>query len=640
MGKVIIFFTHSSRPWYLILYRETSFHNSNLSVRFISTNGTYSFYPKRKYAELHTGYVSGSNQSFVLAHLEPYTSLLSAHIHVESDIFVIEPLSDYINYIGNNSMLIYRLRDIQIKKILNNPMNYKSATLLALETDTFDIYIRRKRFNPAQLQSKLCRLTLIADYDFFTNLGNRNGPKTIGHVIKVFDRLNYLFLTSKFLDDKHDEMIGYGFLLHEIVIHESWTADYGHYNSPTDVGGKIWTATSLLRAFSRFDAKQSCLAHLLSYKRIDEGILGMSWLASPDPKKLGGICSSPVRRNNKKDLYLNTGWTTYVDYNGQQLVNALAELITAHELGHSWGADHDPDTDECNPTAISSGKYLMYTYSVSGYAENNGGEECDAGRNPHDPCCSSECYFRTGAHCSPWNHGCCTSDCQLAPKNTICAQTSSTNPCLGPGQCNGLSSICPGPTLLSGGQCDEHGRCFQGKCHPFCFSLGLETCICDSVEESCFICCLFPTSNSTKNQSTICLPVILTQNEYLLYFKQNTVKHSKSYSMIYHSKQLILYSMHKLLPFSSNILRLYDKHSLNDTYHFIVHNKSQKLPTIDLKNINSYYHEQPLVHIHLQDYRPCLNGYCMAGKCIESKSKRILRFWTPVHYSKHKNFGR
>ncbi|VDP06073.1 unnamed protein product [Schistosoma margrebowiei] len=156
-----------------------------------------------------------------------------------------------------------------------------------------------------------------------------------------------------------------------------------------------------------------------------------------------------VRRNNKKDLYLNTGWTTYVDYNGQQLVNALAELITAHELGHSWGADHDPDTDECNPAAISSGKYLMYTYSVSGYAENNGkfspcslrtigaclvtraplcfedssaafsnlcgnsrvdeGEECDAGRNPHDPCCSSECYFRTGAHCSPWNHGCCTS---------------------------------------------------------------------------------------------------------------------------------------------------------------------------------------------------------------------------------------
>lgn len=101
-----------------------------------------------------------------------------------------------------------------------------------------DVYIRRKRFNPIQLQRKLCRLTLVADYDFFTNLGNRNGPKTISHVvsffiicyhvnltiyilllkIKVFDRLNYLFLTSKFLDDKHDEMIGYGFLLHEVSV--------------------------------------------------------------------------------------------------------------------------------------------------------------------------------------------------------------------------------------------------------------------------------------------------------------------------------------------------------------------------------------------------------------------------------------
>ncbi|CAH8519667.1 unnamed protein product [Schistosoma margrebowiei] len=643
------------RSWYLVLHRETSFHNSNLSVRFISTNSTYSFYPKTKYAELHTGYVSGSNQSFVLAHLEPYTSLLSAHIHVESDIFVIE-----MSILDENVSTSY---------------NY-SANFVVLHSSLITIF---SLIWEIEMDLKLSVMLLVFYYFYHVNL--------IIYIlllkIKVFDRLNYLFLTSKFLNDKHDEMIGYGFLLHEIVIHESWTADHGHYNSPTDLGGKIWTATSLLRAFSRFDAKQSCLAHLLSYKRIDEGILGMSWLASQDPKKLGGICSPPLRRNNKKDLYLNTGWTTYVDYNGQQLVNALAELITAHELGHSWGADHDPDTDECNPAAISSGKYLMYTYSVSGYAENNGkfspcslrtigaclvtraplcfedssaafsnlcgnsrvdeGEECDAGRNPHDPCCSSECYFRTGAHCSPWNHGCCTSDCQLAPKNTICAQTSSTNPCLGPGQCNGLSSICPGPTLLSGGQCDEHGRCFQGKCRPFCSSLGLETCICDSVEESCFICCLFPTSNSTTNQSTICLPVILSQNEYLLHSKQNTVKHSesyKSYSMIYHSRRSTLYSMHKFLPFSSNILRLYDKHSPNDTYHFIVNNKTQKLAKTDFNNINPYYHKQPLVHIHLQDYRPCLNGYCMAGKCVESKSKRILRFWTPVHYSKHKNFGR
>ncbi|RWS00912.1 hypothetical protein B4U80_14794, partial [Leptotrombidium deliense] len=26
----------------------------------------------------------------------------------------------------------------------------------------------------------------------------------------------------------------------------------------------------------------------------------------------------------------------------------LAALVTAHELGHSWGAQHDPDIEECS----------------------------------------------------------------------------------------------------------------------------------------------------------------------------------------------------------------------------------------------------------------------------------------------------
>ncbi|CAH8512259.1 unnamed protein product [Heterobilharzia americana] len=670
------------RSWYLILYHEMSPHTSKLSVKFVSANGSYFLHPKVKYTELYTGYVSGSNQSFVLAHLEEYTPKISAQIHTDLDIFIIEPLSDYASYLGNRSMLMYRMRDIYTVTVSNKSVEYKSsANLWSLKTDTFDAYNKRKRSVSLGLQHKLCRLTLIADYAFFTNVGNKDGPKTISYIIKLFDRLNYLFLTSKFLDDQHGEMTGYGFLLQEIVIHESWTAESGHYNSPTDLGGKMWTATSLLHAFSRFDVKQCCLAHLLSYKKVAEGILGMSWLASPDPKKLGGICSLPFHQSNKAKLYLNTGWTTYVDYNGQQLVNALAELITAHELGHSWGADHDPDTDECNPTATSHGKYLMYTYSVSGYAENNGkfspcslrtigaclvtraplcfddssitllnlcgnnrideGEECDVGHSPNDPCCNSDCFLKTGALCSPWNHGCCTSDCQFAPNNTICAQTSSANPCLGPGHCNGLSPICPGPTLLSIGQCEEYGHCFQGKCHPFCDSLGLETCICDSTEESCFICCLFPISDSTTRQNA-CLPVILSEDEYLLYYRMHNGSDSefhKSYSVIHHLKKPAIYSMHTFSPFpSSKVLHLYSSYLSNTTYHF-TRNRTNKISTLQLSSHDSSYNYLQLVYIHLQDYRPCDRGYCMSGKCVESKSKRILRFWTPVHYSRKKNFG-
>ena len=45
--------------------------------------------------------------------------------------------------------------------------------------------------------------------------------------------------------------------------------------------------------------------------------------------------------------------------------------MTAHEFGHNWGSEHDPDSSECSPSASQGGSYLMYTYSVSGYDINN-----------------------------------------------------------------------------------------------------------------------------------------------------------------------------------------------------------------------------------------------------------------------------
>jgi len=40
-------------------------------------------------------------------------------------------------------------------------------------------------------------------------------------------------------------------------------------------------------------------------------------------------------------------------------------------LGHNWGSEHDPDTSECSPSSAGGGKYIMYTYSVSGIDSNN-----------------------------------------------------------------------------------------------------------------------------------------------------------------------------------------------------------------------------------------------------------------------------
>lgn len=40
-------------------------------------------------------------------------------------------------------------------------------------------------------------------------------------------------------------------------------------------------------------------------------------------------------------------------------------------LGHNWGSEHDPQTDDCAPSGFHGGKYLMYPYAVSGYESNN-----------------------------------------------------------------------------------------------------------------------------------------------------------------------------------------------------------------------------------------------------------------------------
>ena len=62
---------------------------------------------------------------------------------------------------------------------------------------------------------------------------------------------------------------------------------------------------------------------------------------------------------------------SYRNHYGQRVITREADLVTAHEFGHNWGSEHDPDIPECSPSASQGGSYLMYTYSVSGYDVNN-----------------------------------------------------------------------------------------------------------------------------------------------------------------------------------------------------------------------------------------------------------------------------
>lgn len=46
--------------------------------------------------------------------------------------------------------------------------------------------------------------------------------------------------------------------------------------------------------------------------------------------------------------------------------------MTTHELGHNFGAEHDPDNiAHCAPSDDRGGKFVMYPIAVSGDHVNN-----------------------------------------------------------------------------------------------------------------------------------------------------------------------------------------------------------------------------------------------------------------------------
>jgi disintegrin and metalloproteinase domain-containing protein 17 len=70
-------------------------------------------------------------------------------------------------------------------------------------------------------------------------------------------------------------------------------------------------------------------------------------------------------------LCYNSGLSSSQNHYGQKVIIREADLVTAHEFGHNWGSEHDPDMSECNPSADRGGSYIMYSYSGSEYDKNN-----------------------------------------------------------------------------------------------------------------------------------------------------------------------------------------------------------------------------------------------------------------------------
>ncbi|TKS86646.1 Disintegrin and metalloproteinase domain-containing protein 17 [Collichthys lucidus] len=564
----LVSFRALHRQFKLYLTTNTGLFTDNFKAVFVDKHGKEKNYDVQL-QNYFTGHVVGEENSRVQAHIEG--DEFSAHILTDEAEYNVEPLWRFTDSPTDGRLLVYRSDDIKNLSRIASPkvcgyVHAESKDLLpqtaredwdGQEVDQEKEYHHREKRQAHDHRKNTCPLLLVADYRFFRHMGRGQESVTLNYLIELIDRVDDIYRNTTW----NDEFKGYGVQIHQIIINKEPTkpppghagTGWVHYNmenSPVS-GKQVWDVKKLLEQFSSDiadNASTVCLAHLFTYQDFDEGTLGLAYVAPSKPQALGGLCPKPYYPSHsvKKPSYLNTGLTSTKNY-GKTILTKEADLVTTHELGHNFGAEHDPDNiPYCAPSDDDGGKFVMYPIAVSGDHVNNKrfsncskisvgktlrykapvcfkernskvcgnsrveeGEQCDPGllHLNDDPCCSADCKFKHGSQCSDRNSPCCR-NCKFEQAGVRCQEAISAT-CKGISSCTGNSSKCPPPeNAMDNMVCVDNGRCLNGECNPFCEAVqNLQSCACNETEDSCKVCC--------RRKDGTCSPFVQLDGSFL-----------------------------------------------------------------------------------------------------------------------------
>uniref|UniRef100_A0AAX7U2A4 ADAM metallopeptidase domain 17 n=1 Tax=Astatotilapia calliptera TaxID=8154 RepID=A0AAX7U2A4_ASTCA len=518
----LISFSALQRHFRLYLRTNDELFTSDFRAVVISENGQESTYPVNRH-NYFTGHVIGEENSRVQAHIED--DEFSAHILTDEAEYNVEPLWRFTSAPSGGRLLIYRSEDIRnISRLLQPsvcgyvtsdpsdllPDSVKAAVMEEKEEEESAFRVKRHVHDH---KKNSCPLLLVADHRFFKHMGRDEESTTLNYLIELIDRVDDIYRNTSW----GEGFSGYGVQIDQIIIKKYPTpVDPGktHFNmkgSPVE-GRDVWDVKKLLEQFSvdiAGKASNVCLAHLFTYQDFDEGTLGLAYVAPSKADIAGGLCSKGESRGSGV-IYLNTGLTSTKNY-GKTILTKEADLVTTHELGHNFGAEHDPDKPECAPREDQGGKYVMYPIAVTplytlimtpscfkerkinvcGNSRVEQGEECDPGllHINSDLCCTPNCRLKADAQCSDRNSACCR-ECRFEAKGAVCQEPIDAT-CKGHSYCTGNSSECPPPeNAPDKTACLDSGECLNGECIPFCQAvLKLQPCACNETNASCKVCC-------------------------------------------------------------------------------------------------------------------------------------------------------
>lgn len=551
------------RKFHMLLHEREDIIAPNFKVSLIGKGGKAQVFHHDLLNKFYHGHLAGHREAKVVANINPNNQVINGYIDdKENDLmYYIEPAKNVANKtqddLPDDMMAVYTYD--KDKQLSNLPKKFCDSINLKDDAQFMsDLNITNSRSprstsddstsgpdsspsaqNLVFKRPNRCGMRIVADTSFYKNM-NSKIRDTVNYVVSVMDRINSIYISTNFGDSPDSDLQGFGFVIQEIQVHAEYDEKPDHYNSKNSSD----TINKLLDKFSQDTThKWFCLSHLFTHTRFQEGVLGLAYVANPRRAVPGGICSGKVFRNGKEYFY-NTGVTSTKNSYGKSIFTRITDLITAHELGHNWGAEHDPDLKECSPSSRQGGPYLMHTYSLNGNEANNKlfspcskrsiasvlsfrspvcflpdsknicgngvideNEECDPGhiskaQTPDtgggDECCSLECKLKPGAVCSDFNHLCCDR-CKIRQRGDLCREANQDT-CKDATFCDGSSRDCPTVSrhVVNGLPCLDGGTCTDGKCLDICEQNKKVPCICHQREEDyCSRCCRESDANST-----------------------------------------------------------------------------------------------------------------------------------------------
>ncbi|KAK7493002.1 hypothetical protein BaRGS_00015732, partial [Batillaria attramentaria] len=547
--------------------RHHSGSSPNLKATTVDRHGRETTFHVNPH-DFYTGHLAEGRSVKVHAHFED--GILSAIVHFPSEVYVVEPAWRHLPPSDNYTMIVYRASDVKRDeatplegtssewKPFPNISRFSSAnkTIAGMGERLFrreEMSQWNVRLKRAKSEKKICRLLIVVDYDFYRDVG-KTKRNTLAYLAGIIQSVNERYKKTEW----EGGMTGFGVQIAHFRIHTEYTAEMGHYNWKSQ-----WQSRDKLMAFFRGaeNITKYCLGHLFTSYSFQDKTLGLATKPSSDLGDPQGICGFPVfDSNSNSELGPNGGFSTAKDHDGNTLLKLELEIVCGHEIGHGWGADHDPATTKCAPSSWNGGRYLMWPYASTGMAPNNvlfspcskediapvlkaksnlcfisdsgsnddvssnhlcgnaiidKGEECDAGvpdTGGFDVCCTKDCKLKDNAECSDVNFACCV-DCKVAASGTRCEAELSLA-CRKAAYCDGKSLNCPESEAADDNTpCLDRGECHNGECLSFCAVLGkkkgdnLAPCVCDqNSTASCRYCCLRNVSHSDGTYNTTCEP--------------------------------------------------------------------------------------------------------------------------------------